>query len=437
MIDYVSNTLDYLKNTIEGLKSGFIVVKDIIVSISHIIGTIADILGFIGFRVFILLITTAFITWLLNFVSPISRKTNYFLAVAIVLWIGITAKMPLQIVILKYILIMLSPFVLTAIVNFLVKNAGIYLKIAKNKILVVFAKIGYDFRKKIFKIKKGEQIGVLFDCDLPSINEIEIAKDKIKEVFYEPIIYCDEKISLTDNNGKIVFHNNLKSEQFIKSASDKSIKLLWFWGFSYRDNGIVEKLSKSKKIKQSKLIIGNSYNSQILNFLQSRWNWKIIYGRNLKDCRKFEDIDDILASRWQNLLLINDFEIQDGYFLKEMFVGGDFQCVVNGFGTNSQLEFKNKVLFFDCLISSRAEFYKYITHLKNFIVDNKYYPKAIILGKIIIEDSFSYADIFKEFSDYFKDNSICIPIFQCSNIDLITLNVYHIISYNMGKINLM
>ena len=119
-MDYLNNTLDYLKNTVESIKSGFGVVKDIVVSIGHVIGTIVDILGFIGFRVFILLITTSFIVWILNFVSPVSRKTNYFIAVGMVLWIGLTAKMPLQIVMLKYILIILSPFIITYIVNFVV-----------------------------------------------------------------------------------------------------------------------------------------------------------------------------------------------------------------------------------------------------------------------------------------------------------------------------
>ena len=105
MFDYIDNTLEYIKATIESFKIGFNTVKEIIISIGTIIGTIVDILGFIGFRVFLLLLITAFIAWVLNLVSPISKKTNYFVAVGVTIWIGITAKLPVQIVITKYIII--------------------------------------------------------------------------------------------------------------------------------------------------------------------------------------------------------------------------------------------------------------------------------------------------------------------------------------------
>lgn len=437
MIDYLDNTLDYLKNTLEGIKSGFIVVKDIVVSIGHVIGTIVDILGFIGFRVFILLITTSFIVWILNFVSPVSRKTNYFIAVGMVLWIGLTAKMPLQIVMLKYILIILSPFVITAVVNFLVKNANVGLKYIKNKLLVIFAGIECRFKKRIFKVKRSEKVGILFDCDLPTINEINAAKIKIRETFYEPAICCDEKISLIGSDNKVIFYDNLKYEQLIKSIKDKNVKILWFWGASFKDNGIVERLSKTRKIRQKKLIIGNSFNSEIFNFLQSKWNWKVIYGSNLKDCDKFYDFEDIIANQWQSMYLINDFEIQDGYFLKEKVVGGDFQSLINGLGTKSELNFKNKILFLDCVFASKNDFYKYIMHLKNFILDNKCYPKAIVMSKIIIQDGSGYSEIIEDFYSYLKANSACMPIFQCHNASYITLNEKHIINYNMSKINLI
>ncbi|HSQ97957.1 MAG TPA: hypothetical protein VLL98_04525 [Rickettsiales bacterium] len=435
MIDYVNTTLDYLKNTLDGIKNGLISIKDIAVAIGNVISTIVDILGFIGFRVFILLITTCFIVWLLNLVSPISRKTNYFIAVGLVLWIGITANMPTQTVMLKYILIIFSPFIITSIVNFLIRNFNKYTKFITNKILLVFSKL--KFKGKIFKIEKGNKIGILFDRDLPTLDEIETINNKLKEASYEPIIVCDEKISLTDNDGKIVFSNGSMFRQFINSIKDKNIKLLWFWGSSYKDNKLIDNLlDKSKKIKQTKLVI-SSNNNQILNFLQSKWDWKVIYGQNLKNYDNFIDINDILSEKWFNLYLINDFEVKDGYFLKEKIVGGDLHDIVHSIGTNSQLNFKDKILFFDCIFNSKEDFYKHIMHLKNFILYKKHFPKAIILGKIIIENNLNYTDIIKEFDISFKERSLNIPIFQSTNIDFIILNTYHIINYNMGKINLI
>ena len=174
-----------------------------------------------------------------------------------------------------------------------------------------------------------------------------------------------------------------------------------------------------------------------MNFLQSKWNWKVIYGANLKDCEKFYDIEDIILDQWRSLSLINDFEIQDGYFLKEKVVGGDFQCLINGFGTKNELNFKGKILFLDCVANSKSEFYKYMIHLKNFIIDNKCCPKAIVISKIFIQDGLGYAGVIEDFYSCLKANSICIPIFQCNNVNYITLNENHIINYNMSKINLI
>ena len=137
-MDYINNTLSYLKETLNNIKSAINTTKDVINTIGDIIGTIISILGFIGFKVFILLMTTAFILWLLNLVSPINRKMNYIVAVGLVIWLAITSKMEIQIVVLKYIIIIISPFVITFIINFLAKNLKKLFYITVNKIYTLF-----------------------------------------------------------------------------------------------------------------------------------------------------------------------------------------------------------------------------------------------------------------------------------------------------------
>lgn len=73
-MSYLDSTINYIKVSIESIKTGFLTIKDILTSIANILGTINEILGFNGFRVLLLLIITAFIAWILNLVSPISKK---------------------------------------------------------------------------------------------------------------------------------------------------------------------------------------------------------------------------------------------------------------------------------------------------------------------------------------------------------------------------
>lgn len=429
--DYVTNTLDYIDATLNSIKSALSTTKEVLSTIGNIIGTIVEILGFIGFRVFILLITTAFVLWLLNLVSPISKKTNYILAVGLVLWIAITAKMPIQIVVLKYVLIIVSPFIITFIANFLVKNLGYLSKICLNSLEIFFRKVKFKIiNKKINKINEGENIGIIFTSDLPTIEEINKLKVFIETLKYKPVIFESEKISLVDNQNKIVFSNDLKVSQLLKSIKSKEIKLLWFWSELYGANEIINELLKENRIKQNKMIVGSGDNSFILNFLQEKWNWKVIYGKNLK---YFFD-KNIFENKIENLLLINDYNIENNYFLKEKIVGSDLSVLVDSISTNCFIKFKNKILFIDCKYNDKFIFYRALNHLKNYIVDNNIYPKAIIFGNIFLKDNSSPFEIIKDFNSYLKNSNINIPFFQIQNFEYIFLNLTSIIKYKENKI---
>ena len=120
-MDYINGVVDNIKSTLEGIKTTMSNIMDVLGTIGDIIGTIAEILAFIGLKVFLLLLATSFTMWLLNLISPVNRKINYFVSVILVIWFAITINMPFQIVILKYILIILSPFILVYLVNLLIK----------------------------------------------------------------------------------------------------------------------------------------------------------------------------------------------------------------------------------------------------------------------------------------------------------------------------
>lgn len=434
-MDYIRSILDYLKSTIDGIKSTMSTIKDILSTIGDIIGTVVDLLGFIGFKVFILLLSTAFIMWILNLVSPINRKINYFLSVCVVLWIAITAKMPIQVVILKYVLIISLPFIITYSINFLMKNCAILYK----KWLLYKNKFSFSlFKKNYINLKNEDNIAILLTTDLPTIDELKQAKNFINDAGYKFSLFESEKISLVDNKNKIIFSNDLKISQFEKSILSKNIKLLWFWSQSYKINEVMQKLNKIKKIKQNKEIIGGGDNSFILNFLQDKWNWHIIYGKNFKDFLLLKgnmvDLNNILTKNLFKINLINDFSLENNYFIKSKMVGSDLTVLSSSIGSNNFLNFKNKILFLSCNFRNHKIFYRELFQLINFIVDNNYTPKAIIIHNETNKNIYNTSDIINSCNNYFKENGISIPIFKIEDVDFIKLNRKYLIEYKNNEI---
>lgn len=438
-MDYINKGVDNIKSTLEGIKTTMSNIMDVLGTIGDIIGTIAEILGFIGFKVFLLLLSTSFIMWVLNLVSPVNRKINYFLSVVIVLWLAITTKMSFQSIILKYILIILSPFILIYLVNFLIKLG----KIIYDTLKVYIKRIDLSIlRKKIQKLNENDNIALLFTTDLPTLQDIEDSKSFIKNLKYNLLILENEKIALTNSQQKIIFSNELKISQFTKSLKSKDIKLLWFWSQSYKTNELLEQLKTIEKIKQSKDIIGCGDNSYILNFLQNKWNWSIIYGENFKDFIKTEIKEDFDLSNYifnQNIFelsLLNEINIPENYFLKSKMVGSDLSVLASTIGTSNFLNFKNNILFLSCDFTSFRRFYREFLQLINFIIDNKHKPQAIIINNLLKKDKYYFTNIIQSCNKYLKDSKIDIPVFEIKNMNFIRLNNTYTIEFKENKITL-
>ena len=445
-MSYIDNTLNYLKSTLDSIKSAVLNTKDVLTALGNILGTIAEVLGFIGFRVFILLMTTAFVLWLLNLVSPVSRRTNYIIAVGLVLWLAITAKMPIQIVILKYVLIIISPFIITAVANFFVKKSSKIATIIINKLKIIYLKINFKFFKnKIYEIANGDNFALVFTSDLPTIDDIKNSKIFLEFLNYKLMIFESEKISLVDDNKRIIFSNDLKISQLVESLQSSDIKILWFWSEFYGVDRLINELYNLKSMGQNKVIIGSGENSFILNFLQEKWNWKVIYGKNFKTFMQYcnlnkifdkEIVQKILKNETYELSIINDYNIDKNYFVKEKIVGSDLSVLVDSIGTKNKLTFKNKILFLDGKYDSRVIFYRSLNHLKNYMLDNNICPKSIIFGNILLKDGLSIAGIINDFNMTLKNNNINIPIFKIKNFDFLELGGQCIIEYKDNNIYL-
>lgn len=95
--------------------------KEVATGIAKVMGTIIDVLGFIGLRVLLLLLVTGLFLWFVNMVSPLSKKTNYFMGILVGLLIAIKANLSFNPFILKYLLIILLPFIASYVFVYLIR----------------------------------------------------------------------------------------------------------------------------------------------------------------------------------------------------------------------------------------------------------------------------------------------------------------------------
>jgi hypothetical protein len=92
--------------------------KSAVIGIWQVFALIGDVLGFLGLRVLVLLIINFFFLWFLNLISPLDKKLNYFLSVAVGLYVAIRAKMPFSNVISKYLLVIFFPYILSYSIHY-------------------------------------------------------------------------------------------------------------------------------------------------------------------------------------------------------------------------------------------------------------------------------------------------------------------------------
>ncbi|MFC1659055.1 hypothetical protein ACFL0U_00615 [Pseudomonadota bacterium] len=113
---------------LNGVVETFNATKEIASGIGKIMAVIFDVLGFIGLRVFLLLFITALFLLFVNMVSPLSKKTNYFMGIFVGVLVAIKANLAFQPFILKYLLIVLLPFVISYLFLYLVKFSKFFVK---------------------------------------------------------------------------------------------------------------------------------------------------------------------------------------------------------------------------------------------------------------------------------------------------------------------
>jgi hypothetical protein len=411
--NYKNETLEYFKGVLDNIITTLNTTKEVISQIGDAIGTLAQILGFIGFRVCVLLMITAFVVWICNLCSPTTKKANYFSSIAFVIWIAINANMPMQIVIFKYILIILAPMLITNTIGYLLRITKIAYKISDKKVSLIVAKT--NIIPTNFKIPETIKPTIIFSSTLPSNDDIERIKGKYME---------NEKVLLIDDKGSIVFDDENKFLQFKKAVEDKESNIMWCWNSEYGSNNLLSKLMKTPKIMQKKYIVGSGDNSFILNFLQNSWNWKIIYAKNYIDF--LEEEIELKPIEYQ-LKLINNFDFKNKYAIKKKIIASD----ISVFAFN-RIEISNKILYLSGNSIDEVTLYRNLLKIGEFIINKKQKPVAIIIADIIINANIG--NIIKDFNKYLELNLIYIPILYAEHTNMIISNENCMINYDGNNI---
>ena len=146
------------------------------------------------------------------------------------------------------------------------------------------------------------------------------------------------------------------------------------------------------------------------------------------------DLNNILTKNLFKINLINDFSLENNYFIKSKMIGSDLTVLSSSIGSNNFLNFKNKILFLSCNFRNHKIFYRELFQLINFIVDNNYTPKAIIIHNETNKNIYNTSDIINSCNNYFKENGISIPIFKIEDVDFIKLNRKYLIEYKNNEI---
>jgi hypothetical protein len=146
-------------NSFSAINDALSTTKEVATGVGKIMGMIFDVLGFIGFRVFLLLFITAFFLWFLNLISPLSKKLNYFIGICVGLLVAASAKLAFNPFILKYLIIILSPLVISYILLYTIKLIRLLIKKLSYNIkdFVLHTKVEQTKKEKLLREKEKQK----------------------------------------------------------------------------------------------------------------------------------------------------------------------------------------------------------------------------------------------------------------------------------------
>ena len=374
-------------STVDGFNQTINSMKEIVDNIALIFNTIGEILGFIGLKVFILLFISYMVLWIFNLINPINKKFNYFVSVAFALFVAFKNDMDKYNVIGKYLLIIISPFLIISVIKYLsmfIKNLFIkdYLKI--NLLFTILKEkiVFYSNYLKIKTIVKKPKITLL--CNKIKEEDILFLKSSIADLN----VTGESYFALKNNGDEYILQETLLKNNFLEVLKS-SFNIVYLYKNSINIDNLLYYLDELKTSKQFKLFVSNNYYTNLQLFLYQKFNW-INYNAGFDENFILNTTLNI-EHNLKNLSINTNFKT-----IKSIVIGGKIEDILQNLGTRFSIKSKNKILILDINNYYKKEGY---LQLFNYFKDNNCLPKSIIF---LLDDGVKneeFNDIYKLFKD--------------------------------------
>lgn len=240
---------------------------------------------------------------------------------------------------------------------------------------------------KNLPLEVGDAVDIVapgFRCD---IKDVKNAVKRLKSWGLVPRV--PKKLFGSD-----VVCGNSDKERFdqLKTALNSNSKFIWCVRGGYGSIRLLEKLSKMKKPKQPKVILGYSDITSLHAFLLTKWKWQSLHGPLLEKFGKGgltksdeEYLKKVLFGKiknhsYRNLKPLNSSARKRGDVRGEI-VGGNLTVVSSVIGLPWQFNSSGKILFFEDIgergyrVDRLLKYFSQIGFFKN--------AKAIVFGEFI------------------------------------------------------
>lgn len=239
----------------------------------------------------------------------------------------------------------------------------------------------------MIKINKGDTVDIVAPAGFSSADRLIAAVNELGKWGLQ----CRSKIDFES------FHPYHSDEDDVriadlKAAIQSDSKIIWCLRGGYGSARLLSALSKMKKPKQKKILIGYSDITALHLFFNQKWGWETIHGpmitafsdKNL-DQQCLKELKDQLIARKNRSLFklsaLNEKAEKSRSKISGKLIGGNLAIVQSLLGTKYKMNSKGKIVFLEDINEKGYQIDRMLNHLQ--MSEALKGAKAIIFGEFL------------------------------------------------------
>jgi muramoyltetrapeptide carboxypeptidase len=240
----------------------------------------------------------------------------------------------------------------------------------------------------MIKLKKGDIVDIVAPAGFSEIEQLNKAIKEIKKWGLVPRTFIDFKAFHP-------FHSDEDTIRFTdleRAIKATDSKVIWCLRGGYGSVRLLNQLSKMKKPKNQKILIGYSDITVLHLFVNQQWGWESIHGPTIStfsngkfDKKCFSELKEMLTGKLKNskmeLVPLNIASENSKKTIEGKLIGGNLAMVQSVIGTKFQMNAKNKILILEDVNERGYRIDRMLTHLE--MTGSFKDVKAIIFGDFI------------------------------------------------------